>query len=386
MARPRIAFVTPGAFPLPSPNSSSVERVVEKLVPLLVPAIQARIYGRTSRTLPRKGTLSGAECVRFPAGNKIQYVRRVGREIRRFQPDITEVENRPGTVLKLKRLRPQGRVWLHLHSSTFIGAKAIRPSRLVRSFQAAEKIIVNSEFLREVVAARVPQCAHKLNVVYPGVDTERFCSQFTPEGAIRREQLRNARGWNGRSVILFLGRLIRKKGVHHLLNLMPELVKQHPAALLVIVGGAFYGSARSTGYVRELHRLGRRLRGHVQFVPYVPYSEVPDWFLGADVAVVPSGRSEAFGLVNVEAMACGLPVVATRAGGMKEIIQDGVTGYLVEPGEVEPQMREYLLMLLKNDQLRREMGWRSRERVEQHFTWRHSAERWLKLLAESGPL
>ncbi|MFC0329347.1 glycosyltransferase family 4 protein [Paenibacillus sepulcri] len=383
MRSPKIAFVTPGTFPLPSPNSSSVERVVEKLVPLVGTSVQARIYGRSSRNLPRLGSFNGVMCERFPAVNRGHYAQQVGQSIRRFKPDITEVENRPALVLKLKRLRPSGRYWLHLHSSTFIGQKAIRPSVLFRSFQTVDKILVNSEYLREVVAARAPAYAHKLRVIYPGVDTERFQSQFTLNGAFHRNQLRTARGWNGRSVILFMGRLIPMKGVHHLLRMMPELVRQHPSALLVIVGGAFYGSTRQTSYVRELHRMGKHLRGHVQFIPYVPYSEVPDWFLSADVAVVPSGNREAFGLVNVEAMSCGLPVVATRAGGIKEIIEDGVTGFLVEPSEVEQQMRDRLLTLLRNDHLRMAMGVRSRDRVEQHFTWRHSAARWLELLNES---
>jgi spore coat protein SA len=382
MSRPRIAFVTPGAFPLPSPNSSSVERVVEKLVPLLTPTVQARIYGRLGRKLPRVGKLGGAECERYPAANKNLYLQSVGKSLVHYKPHVTEVENRPGTVLKLKRMRPGSRVWLHLHSSTFIGARAIKPAKLVQSLGAAEKIIVNSEFLRDIVARRVPQYSHKLNVVYPGVDTERFISQYSTDGANRRERLRASHGWEGRSVILFMGRLIKIKGVHHLLRLMPELIRQHPSALLVIVGGAFYGSTRTTSYVRKLHNIGRTMRGHVRFVPYVPYTEVPDWFLAADVAVVPSSNREAFGLVNVEAMSCGLPVVATRAGGMKEIIEHGVTGYLVEPGEVESEMRNYLLNLLQDDELRLTMGMKSRERVEQKFTWRHSAARWLDLLKD----
>ncbi|BBH24993.1 hypothetical protein Back11_63380 [Paenibacillus baekrokdamisoli] len=382
MARPRIAFVTPGAFPLPSPNSGSVERVVEKLVPLLVPSVQARIYGRISRKLPHRSMLGGAACERYPAGNKSRYIKKVGKAIVRYKPDVTEVENRPGTVLKLKRMRPSGRVWLNLHSETFIRSNSIKPAKLMRSFRAAEKIIVNSEFLRNIVSTRAPQFTHKLNVVYPGVDTDRFQSQYSVEGASRRERLRASRGWTERSVVLFMGRLIEKKGVHHLLRLMPEVVKQHPSALLVIVGGAFYGSTRTTAYVRELYRLGRKLQGHVQFIPYAPYSEVPDWFLGADVAVVPSGSREAFGLVNVEAMSCGLPVIATCAGGMKEIIEHGVTGYLVNPAEIESEMRIHLLVLLRNDPLRVLMGLKSRERVEQHFTWRHSAARWLELLQD----
>lgn len=383
MTRPRIAFVTPGAFPLPSPNSSSVERVIEKFVPLLAANVQARIYGRVGRSLPKRSMLGGASCERYPAGDKRQYIHRVGKALLRYSPDVTEVENRPAAVLKFKRLSPGSRIWLHLHSATFIGRKAIRPETLTKSLQAAEKILVNSEFLKEVVAARVPSCAHKLRVVYPGVDTDRFRSQFSAEGERHRAKLREKRRWNGRSVILFMGRLIGKKGVHHLLQLMPELIKRHPSALLVVVGGAFYGSTRKTAYVKRLHRLGRRMSRHVQFVPYVPYSEVPDWFLGADVAVVPSGSREAFGLVNVEAMSCGLPVVATRAGGMKEIIEDGVTGFLVNPEAVEEETRERLLLLLQNDQLRQSMGRKSRERVEQQFTWHHTAARWLHLLGEN---
>jgi spore coat protein SA len=106
--------------------------------------------------------------------------------------------------------------------------------------------------------------------------------------------------------------------------------------------------------------------------------------LVADVAVVPSGQREAFGLVNVEAMSCGVPVVATRAGGMKEIIRNGVTGYLVRQSRVESDLKEKLLLLLSDKQLRQRLGKRSRERVEQTFTWQHTADRWVKLLKESG--
>ncbi|MFC4810832.1 glycosyltransferase family 4 protein [Paenibacillus sp. GCM10023250] len=383
MEKPRVAFVTPGTFPLPSPGSSSVERVVEKIVPLLVPRIEAHIYGRISRTLGKRGRLGGASVVRFPAASKQRYIASVRRAVGQLRPDLLQVENRPRYVLRLKQAQPNKRIWLNLHSNTFIQERAIPVRTLTQCFGAAERVIVNSEFLREDAAKRVPQYADKLRVVYPGVDVERFPSQYSAEGASRRAELRAKRKWTGRSVVLFMGRLQPIKGVHHLLKLMPQLIQEHPSVLLVIVGGAFYGSKRTTAYVRQLHRLGRKLKNHVVFVPYVPYSEVPSWFLGADVAVVPSGKREAFGLVNVEAMSCGLPVVATRAGGMKEIIVDGTTGFLVDPENVAAEMRQRLLELLRNDPLRRQMGLHSRDRVERYFTWQHSANRWLQLLSET---
>jgi spore coat protein SA len=100
----------------------------------------------------------------------------------------------------------------------------------------------------------------------------------------------------------------------------------------------------------------------------------------ADVVVVPSAEREAFGLVNAEAMAAGVPVVATRAGGIPEIVVDGQTGYLVDPKRPAPELKDRVLAVLTDDALRREMGERGRERVREHFTWDRSAAGWLEVL------
>lgn len=384
MASIKVAIVTPGSFPIPSSGSSSVERVVEKFAPLLKPYAEPRVYGKLSKRLPRHGQFNGVVCERFPAGNKQRYIQEVALAVKRFSPHIIDVENRPQYVLTMKRMNPGKRVWLYLHSSTFIAPAYISPGKLHKCLQAADKIIVNSEFLRRIVVSKAPEVAAKLRVVYPGVDTVRFPSQYSEEGAAKRESLRQKRGLSGKKVVLFIGRLIPLKGVHHLLNIVPQLAKSHPELVVIIVGSPFYGSHRKTAYARKLERIGRKSPGHVRFVPYVPHSKVPDWMLVADVAVVPSGQREAFGLVNVEAMSCGVPVVATRAGGMKEIIRNGETGYLVNQVHIESELKGRLNLLLSDKQLRQKLGRRSRERVEQTFTWQHTADRWVKLLKESG--
>ncbi|XEC93427.1 glycosyltransferase family 4 protein [Paenibacillus tarimensis] len=385
MVMPKVAFITPGTFTLPSAKSSSVERVVENIVPQLAGEAAPRIYGRASRKLPRRGSLMGVPCFRYPAADKLKYIRSVARSLRQYRPDVVVVENRPKFVLQIKKSYPQARVWLSLHSSTFIGPNQIRRSRLRRCFAGAERIVVNSKFLGEVVSSLVPEASPKIHVVHLGVEPSKFISQYSPEGMARREKLRRARGWENRNVILFMGRLIPSKGVHHLLQVLPELAASRPDTLLVIVGSAFYGSHRMTSYSRKLGRLGRMWPNHVKFVPYVSYDQVPNWFLAADIAVVPSSGREAFGLVNVEAMACGLPVVATRAGGMTEIIEDGTTGYLADPEDLHRQLRDRLLLLLENAELRTSMGLGSRERIERHFTWANTAERWREMLREHRP-
>ncbi|MUT65869.1 glycosyltransferase family 4 protein [Paenibacillus sp. NEAU-GSW1] len=379
---PKVAFVTPGSFPIPSGKSSSVERVIEKFVPLLQPHAEPRIYGRSTRGLARFGIVKGVRCERFNASNKKNYVAAISRRVATFSPSCIQVDNRPLYVLTLRRLFPHKRIWLSLHSSTFIGGKYISQATLRKCFRAADKIIVNSEFLMQVVARKAPETRSKLSVVYPGVEPDRFPSRFSDEGMSLRSMLRERKGLSGKKVVIFIGRLIPLKGVHHLLRVAPRLAKLQPELLIIIVGSPFYGSHRTTAYSRRLQALGRSCPANVRFVPYVPYSEVPNWFIAADIAVVPSGAREAFGLVNVEAMACGLPVVATRSGGMKEIIVDGETGFLIDPNRVQSELFNKLLLLLQNNELRDTMGQASRSRIEQNFTWQHTADRWLSLFKD----
>jgi spore coat protein SA len=194
-----------------------------------------------------------------------------------------------------------------------------------------------------------------------------------------REELRSKMGWGNRPVVLYVGRLVPQKGVHHLLAAIPALIARAPDVLIVIVGSALYGSHRQTGYVKRLHRQARRWKKYVHFQPYVPHHEIPRWFVMADIAVVPSIGQEAFGLVNLEAMAAELPVVATRAGGMKEVVADGETGFLVNPEVplIVPELAARIGHLLVHEPVRREMGRKGRERVLNSFQWRHTAERWL---------
>ncbi|MFB9277942.1 glycosyltransferase family 4 protein [Cohnella cellulosilytica] len=375
----KAAFITPGAFPVPSAMGGSVERVVEKVVPALVPRVDATIYGRKGKRLLARGNLHGAKVERFPAANKGEYFRRVCGRLVRSRPDVIQVENRPLWVPRLKRRFPGSRIWLNLHSTTFINAPYLTPAQRKICLQAADYVQVNSEFLRSYIQTRVPTAAHKIRVNHLGVDVSRFYGSSAPEGAAMREEMRARHGWGNRPIAIYVGRLVPQKGVKHLLAAIPLIRAAVPDALIVIVGSARYGSHRETGHVRRLHQIAKRMKGHVHFQPYVSHRDIPRWFAMADAAVVPSVGREAFGLVNLEAMAAELPVVATRAGGMKEIVVDGYTGFLVstDPVSIASELAGKIGFLLANGEVRREMGRRGRERVLTNFQWRHTADRWL---------
>ena len=212
-------------------------------------------------------------------------------------------------------------------------------------------------------AATLGVPAERVRVVYGGVDVARF----RPDPAVDR------------SGVLFVGRLTPHKGVDVLLSAMP------PGAPLTVAG--------TVGHDRRLPErdypllLRRLAQGReVEFVIGLSDDEVAARHRRAAVFVLPSvartcyGRhvaiSELLGLSVLEAMASGTPVVASRIGGLVEVVRDGETGFLVTPGDVA-ELRERLTQLLTDPSLSRRMGEAARADVQERFTWDACARRCL---------
>ncbi|GAA3408592.1 glycosyltransferase family 4 protein [Paenibacillus hodogayensis] len=372
MSRMRLAIVTPGTFPVPSGRSSSVEQVAMQVGEKLKRQAEVTVFGKKTRSLPARELLDGIRHIRPPVK---PYIRQVARVLKREVPDIVQCENRPRHARLLKRLFPEKPVVLSLHSTTFLSRPHISAPELRGCLQAADAIVVNSQFLKERVAASDASVAAKIVVNHLGVDTERFVSRWTEEEERKRQAQLNALGLAGKKIILYVGRFIPIKGVHQLLAVLPTITAFEPEAVLLLVGGAYYGSNRMTPYVRRLRRMARDAKPHVRFIPFIPHEQMPSWFRLADTVVVPSTGEEAFGLVNVEAMACGVPVVASASGGMKEIIQHGSTGLLAEPGALAEQLVRHVCALLGDRDYARSLGENGMQRVHDHFTWQHTADR-----------
>ena len=375
-----IAVVTPGQFAAATDRSSSVERVVgETTIRLAQDRYRITVYSRRTGDTPSEEQIGSVIHRRIRAPSRLSYIRQVTRLISRSKPDIIQIENRP-SMMKLFRYRfPRTALILSLHSTTFVQPRVYGRRALQSSFRYADHIVVNSEFLAGWLRDRFRISGNKLHVCHPGVDTERFVSRYTRQGREQAEQLRDELGYRDKKVILFMGRLIPIKGVHHILDALPAVVSEHEDVVLVVCGSARYGSDRLTPYVRRLHRQGNKLPRHVRFIPYVAHSTVPVWYQAADVVVLPSAREEAFGLVNVEALACGAPVVSTRSGGIVEIIEHGVNGWLLEPSDLRRQLAPALNSLLHDRQKREQLGRQGAIHVNQRFRWEHTAHQFAEV-------
>ena len=165
-----------------------------------------------------------------------------------------------------------------------------------------------------------------------------------------------------RPILLWVGRLEKLKGLEILLDAVAGLERND--ALLLIVGG----DDRAAPLRAELEAQARALgiAGRVRFTGAVDHAALPRYYSAADVCVVPSFY-ESFGLVAVEAMACGTPVVASRVGGLVSTVIDGVTGYLI-PWRCPEPFAEKLDVLLANPELRANFGRAARASVER-FRW-----------------
>ncbi|TXK73844.1 glycosyltransferase family 4 protein [Paenibacillus sp. N3.4] len=370
----KIAIVTPGSFPIPSGKSSSVEQVVQKTAEQLVKQARVCVLGRSTSFQAIRENRNGVSYIRVRRQNSSTYISQISKQLARLKPAFIQVDNRPRFVRYLRKRHPRAILGLVLHSTFFISRPHIGSKELKACLRAAHVIIVNSDFLKQFLAQKVPSAAHKIVTQHLGVDVAKFTSRWSEESQETRLELLRKLGYENRKIILFVGRLIPKKGVHHLLNAMRVIIESEPNAVLIIVGGAFYGSGRLSKYVKNLYKLGNKMPQNVRFIPYISHPDIPKWFQIADVVAVPSGEGEAFGLVNVEAMASGVPVVAARSGGIQEVIKDGTVGYLIEASRMNEDLPRYILRLLGDAELQRAMGEQGIQRVHQCFTWERAAE------------
>ena len=242
---------------------------------------------------------------------------------------------------------------------------------------AAEHEVIEGS---DCVMASTPAEAAELLEHY-GADPNRLCT--SPPGVDHRVfrpgsqvSARRRLGLGPGPVILFVGRIQPLKGVDLLLEAFARIDGLHPKATLLIVGGPS-GPKGQTELAALRHRaviLG--VAGRVKFYGPLPHGLLADFYRAADVVAVPS-RAESFGLVAAEAQACGTPVVAAKVGGLVYVVDDGVTGVLVD-GWKPADYAEVLDRLLSDDGLRKKMSeaavvWAKR------FSWEATVRRYLEL-------
>ena len=241
-----------------------------------------------------------------------------------------------------------------------------------RTLRLADIIVATSEYY----AGRSPHLSkhrQKLRYAAPGVDLGRF-------GGDRSDFLRRKYDLNGEKILLYVGHLDREsphKGVHYLIRAM-KTIRASMDAKLVLAGRGNY-----LDHFREL-AAAEGILEDVIFAGFVPEDEMPLYFNSADLLALPScDRAEGFGMVLIEAQACGTPVIGTNVGGIPYAVEDGATGLLVPPGDAAGLAAAAIKVLGDRDLYRR-MARRGPERVRELFTWEKSAAVYDRVFREAA--
>ena len=281
---------------------------------------------------------------------------KVGRLVRKIAPDILHAHHATsyGMVGATTSCHPffissWGSDVIWSPQQSFVIDKILR-----YNLRHADVITATSRMLAETTATFCPPDTH-VHVIPFGIDPNIFAPRPTTRS-------------NQSPVVGTVKTLRPRYGIHELILAFHRVADTSPSARLVIVGGGEQYS--------ELHELvvNLRLENCITLTGHVSHGSIPEYLRSFDIFVVPSlANGESFGVAAVEASACGLPVIASRVGGLPEVVLDGETGLLIPPGDINA-LAAAMSRLLSDPELRTHMGQAGRQFVLKHYRWEDNAK------------
>jgi glycosyltransferase involved in cell wall biosynthesis len=297
----------------------------------------------------------------------------VSRDLRRQRCDVAHVYYFPQFIPIIKALNPRVRIVLHMHGEWLT---QLAWSRIERKLRKCDLILGCSEFITNKIRRSFPHHAARCTTVFMGVDPNHF----------QRNALRTPSTSPAASRILYVGRISPEKGVHDLLDAFRTILCRRPDTELDLVGPEWkippedlidlsedprlvelkrFYSGSYIALLKEM--LPASAAEHVHFVGLVPQEDLAPYYQNASVFVNPS-LYETLGMSVLEAMASGLPVVATQVGGVPEVLTDGDTGLLVKPADANA-LASAILRVLGDPTLRVTLATAARTHVADRFSW-----------------
>lgn len=263
---------------------------------------------------------------------------------------------------------------IYAHGNEILGMMQDSWHKPRLALQQADRVLAVSQFTANLVR-QVGVAPDRIEIVHPGCDVERL-RPLHPRLDLQQKLLGPR---CGNKVILTVGNLVARKGHDMVIRALPRVLQDVPEVTYLIVGDGPYRT--------QLETLAATvgIRDHVIFAGRVSEDALPDIYALSDVFVMPSRDQrevsdvEGFGLVFLEANACGKPVIGGRSGGIPDAIVDGVTGLLVNPDEPE-DIAHALVQLLTNRDLTLRLGQQGRLRVARDFNWARVGDRVQRIL------
>jgi glycosyltransferase involved in cell wall biosynthesis len=313
--------------------------------------------------------LPGLDRLAPGAGACLRVALAANRLARRRRVDVFEFPNWEGYgALYVAAARTPSVVRLHTSTQEAISIDGVSPTRWDRwdvrrenwMSRRARLVVTHSAAHRKRMAEEMDLAADSIRLIPHGVEVfPSFVRPARPPGPPR---------------IVYLGRLEHRKGTVELLQSVPKVLERNPTATFTLVGADRAHAPGGRTHAKFLEEeFPAHVRRAVTLAGRLPQAEVDQLIQHADLFVAPS-RYESFGLIFLEAMRWGAPVVGTTAGGIPEVVEHGVSGWLVPP-ESPNELAEAMILLLNDVGLRQSLGAAGRRRAEAEFSVERMAQR-----------
>lgn len=352
----KIAIITSGRLPVPATKGGAVEtkldyildyNAVHHILDITVYSVKPDIkidkgtkdnhyihFSLTSKWSILKRKIHYYFAKNLYYDETIEYfLHRCISDIKKKSFDAIILANRPGYALSLKKYTNTNLI-LQINNDYL----NINTKEAIKIKEACSLIITCSNFLNQLASA-VP-CHRKVPIVtvHNGIDIKRFFEAKPIERSVCGLS-------NNDYVIFFSGRLTKEKGILELIKAI-KLIKI-PSLKLIIAGASFYGRDTSIHpYLQELIKESEDIKEKVIFTGFIDYKDMPSYLKIANIIVVPSIWEEPFGLTVLEAMAAGIPLIATKSGGIPEVCED--TAILVDKEDLVNNLVKSILHLYEN--------------------------------------
>jgi spore coat protein SA len=369
-----IAIISPGRYSIPPVIGTSVEHDIEMVGKAMSPH-RVVIYTRTCKEYPTSTRENHQEYRRIPYRKALSYLRLVIKDIKKLDPDIILVENRPSYISVIKKHLINKPIVLNMHSLTFISPKLISKNRARRAMKLIDGLITNSDFLKNEYIRLFPEVKKKAYGVHLGIHPLPSDSL----GSKKNEEIKKKYGINNSDkILLFVGRILEGKGVHHLVKAAKTIIQEDPSVKLLIVGSPKYGRNTSTQYFDYLKKEASSLKENILFTHFIKPADIKHYLQLADIVITPSVGKEAFCRVNLEAMSAGKPVITTDIGGIPEVVRHNETGYVLPVQTLSKSLPIAIKKLVNSENIRKEMGEQGLRHI-QNFTWEKTATAYLQI-------
>lgn len=364
----KIIIIAPPALPVSAKTGGSVEICIYQIGKRLAKYHDITIISRKSKGLPSISKSNRLRIVRIAPGKK--YLQRVIKYAKSRRFHCLQVDNRPRFVPILRRYFPSTPIVLVLHSLTFMNYLTRKERQHV--IRSASAVIANSHFVKRYYQRQFPRQSGKFHAIHLGVDLSRFRKPKEHERARELARYSLGKSYN----ILYAGRIIPRKGIDVLVKAAGLVRRKYPYVKLVLVGPCM-----TRKYKAHLLREAKKANVPIRFIGKVNPSHVHRAYWLGNCFVCPTQFAEGFGLVNIEAMASELPVIASRRGGIVEVLNKR-NGILIADYKNPAAFAKAISKLISSPRLSRSLAKSGRKTALLRFGWNRVAREYGRFYAK----